>query len=216
MNYIIHNRYQQDREEIRIWLIHSILKASGVWGSGLDTLLTSLREIINEHGNERFPTQQIRSAMARRGKSLVFDQEEIEDLSDMDHKDKRLLSLLSLLFPFAADFGNQFHIDHVFPKSFFTKNRLNKAGVDPGAIDKYKEWCNRLANTQLLLGPKNLEKAQTLPLDWLKREFPDEIRRNEHVRKYCLGEVPEKISEFGEFYQTRRGLLKNRITELLA
>jgi hypothetical protein len=45
-NYVTHSRFASDRELIREWLIRSLLKASGVWGSGLDTLLTALRETI--------------------------------------------------------------------------------------------------------------------------------------------------------------------------
>ena len=33
-----HGKFAKDREAIRGWLIRSILKASGIWGSGLDTL----------------------------------------------------------------------------------------------------------------------------------------------------------------------------------
>ena len=45
-NYVTHSQYQVDRQTIRGWLIRSLLKASGIWGSGLDTLLTALRKTI--------------------------------------------------------------------------------------------------------------------------------------------------------------------------
>ena len=43
-NYVTHGQFATDREKIRKWLACSLLKASGIWGSGLDTLLTALRE----------------------------------------------------------------------------------------------------------------------------------------------------------------------------
>lgn len=202
------------RKEIRKWLIHSILKSSGIWGSGLDTLLTALREVINEHGNEQFPEKQIRSAMSRRGKSLAFEEEEIEELVDMRYGDKRLFGLLSLLFDF-VDLRNLLHIDHIFPKSCFTDKKLNEAEIISDQAADYKDWSNRLANLQLLLGQKNLEKQQKLPSDWLNQEFLDESKREAYINNHCLGEVPETMSEFSEFYNTRRDLLKGNITQLL-
>ena len=42
--YLTHSEFQSDRNAIRRWLMRSLLK-SGVWGSGLDTLLTRLVHI---------------------------------------------------------------------------------------------------------------------------------------------------------------------------
>ena len=39
-------QHADNRSAIQGWLTRSILKASGIWGSGLDTLLTALREVI--------------------------------------------------------------------------------------------------------------------------------------------------------------------------
>ena len=47
-NYVTHSQFRSDREAIRVWLIRSLLKSSGIWGSGLDTLLTALREVIQK------------------------------------------------------------------------------------------------------------------------------------------------------------------------
>ena len=51
-SFLSHNRHEEDRRRIRGWLIRSLLK-SGVWGSGLDTLLTALRKVIREDGTHR-------------------------------------------------------------------------------------------------------------------------------------------------------------------
>ena len=54
--------------------------------------------------------------MAKRGKSLLFGEEEIDELVEMRYGDKRLFALLSLLFPFVDVTNHHFHIDHVFPE----------------------------------------------------------------------------------------------------
>src|SRR5664280_710059 len=69
-NYVTHTQYQADRQAIRGWLIRSLLKASGIWGSGLDTLLTALRKTIQTEGASVFPVAAIRQVMAAGGKSL--------------------------------------------------------------------------------------------------------------------------------------------------
>ena len=78
-------------------MIASLLKPSGIWGSGLDTLLTLLRQIIR-HDHTNFPTRALGEAMRSRGKGLAFDRDEIDELTDMRYGDKRVFSLLSLMF----------------------------------------------------------------------------------------------------------------------
>ena len=125
--FLTQSAYRDDREAIRGWLVRSLLKASGIWGSGLDTLLTALRTTITNEGTDAFPAQALGTVMARRGKSLSFEPDEIEELLDMDYGDRRVFALLSLCYPF-VDLRNQFHIDHVFPRALATPARLRRAG----------------------------------------------------------------------------------------
>ena len=69
--------------------------------------------------------------MRVRGKSLTFEEEELEHL--VESKD-RTFTLLTLLFPFVDLQNNKFHIDHVFPKSRFSFRRLHLDGVTEGDI----------------------------------------------------------------------------------
>ena len=66
--FLSHSTYRQDRDAIRSWLIRSLLKR-GIWGSGLDSLLTAVRSVIDTHGSEAFPTAQLEATMRVRGKS---------------------------------------------------------------------------------------------------------------------------------------------------
>ena len=161
-SYLDAHQYADDRKSVRRWLVTSLLK-SGIWGSGLDTLLTSLRDAIREHGIEGFPATALEEAMARRGKYLRFEEEEVQDLVDVSYGDKRAFCLLSLLYP-TMDLRNRFHIDHVFPYSRFkTDARLAQEGVAPEHYKAYRDRANRLANLQLLEGTTNQEKSDRLP-----------------------------------------------------
>ena len=210
-----HERYAEDRKAMRGWLVRSILKASGIWGSGLDTLLTVLREVLRNSQNGHFPEAELRVAMAKRGKGLVFTLEEVEDLADMRISDRRVFALLALLSPFINFQHHQFHIDHVFPKSRFTPTRLRHAGVGDEQFDDFVDCVNRIANLQLLDGAINLEKQAKLPTEWIERQFPNEESRQHYHNLYFLGDVPRKITMFKEFYVKRRERLQNRIAELV-
>ena len=212
-SFLTHTKFEQDRNDIREWIIRSLLK-SGVWGSGLDTLLTDLRRAIGESDTDSFPVARIREAMARRGRQLVFDDEEIEDLADMRYGDRLTFALLSLLFPF-VDLRNQFHVDHIFPASRFTDRRLKGACVPDDKIAAFKERKDRLGNLQLLQGAVNIEKSATMPAEWLSKTYANDTSRREYEERHLLGYVPDSINEFDTFYDARRERLKNRIGHLL-
>lgn len=207
--------YRADREAIRGWLIRSLLKASGIWGSGLDTLLTALRDVIRERGDHGFPSGQMRQVMAQRGKSLEFSEEEVEDLADMGFSDRRVFGLLSLLSPFIDFQHHQFHIDHVFPKSRFGRGRLRDAGIDEDQMANYVDCANRIGNLQLLDGVVNLEKRARLPLEWMEEAYPNEEARQHYSERYFLNDIPRKMTGFLDFYEMRRSRLQGRISELV-
>jgi hypothetical protein len=213
-NYLTHSSFSTDRETIRGWLVRSLLKASGIWGSGLDTLLTALRSTIQTSGADYFPAVALRETMARRGKTLSFETEEIEELADLDYGDKRLFPLLSILYPF-VDLRNQFHMDHIFPWSMFTTQRLRRAGVAEERVDSFRDHANRIANLQLLEGAVNNEKRAKLPLDWLMARYPNTADRQHYEQLQDLGAVPAEITGFDAFYEQRRERLKSRISSMI-
>ena len=215
LNFSSHSRYKEDRDAIRLWLTRSILKASGIWGSGLDTLLTALREVLRTTEGDHFPTASLSAVMVQRGKSLDFTPEEIDDLADLEVADRRVFALLTLLFPFVDVRTHHFHIDHVFPKSSFSPVRLRTAGVAEEQVETFTDYVNRLGNLQLLEGVVNNEKRAKLPVVWMRECWPDEEARRRYRDRYLLGEVPEELAGFVPFYLARRELLRERIVELV-
>ena len=201
-----------DREAIRQWLIASFLKPSGIWGSGLDTLLTALREVIRSN-HARFPTDAVRDEMRSRGKSLAFNADEVDDLTELRCGDKRTFALLSLAFPH-LDLRQHFHIDHVCPKSRFTPAKLGASGFDTAQAERLRDSADRLPNLQLLEGHENLHKRATWPTEWLQTFDSDDVRTN-YVTTHLLDEVADGIEGFETFYEARRQRLKSRITGLL-
>ena len=212
-SYLTHKSHDDDRKNIREWFIKSLLK-SGIWGSGLDTLLAALRDTIREHGTSHFPYHEIREVMAPRGKSISFEPEEIDELADMSYGDKNLFALMSLLFPFIKR-GHIFHMDHIFPKGRFTDSNLQKASMPEDEIEQIKENANRIANLQLLDGTENKEKHATMPLHWITEKYPEENGRQSHMHLHLLDGLSDNLADFPAFYDRRREAIKKRIAEIL-
>jgi hypothetical protein len=212
--YLTTAKYAEDRGRVRVWLTKSILKSSGIWGSGLDTLLTQLRETIKQHGDVAFPIDELEVSMARRGKSLAFSDEELEELVELKYGEPRTFALLSLLFPF-VDAQHHFHVDHVFARALFTKGRLRKAGLSEEGVETFMDSRDLLPNLQLLEGSANVEKQQKLPSEWLEQAYLDVASRANYCDKHVLGDVPEKLVDFTSFFDARRGQLRKRVAELL-
>ena len=208
------DRFLNDRKVIRGWLTRSILKESGIWGSGLDTLLTALRGVIRNSDGPEFPARELRRVMAQRGKTLDFVEEEMEDLTDMRLGDRRIFPLLTMLFPHLESRDGS-DIDHVFPKSRFTPRRLKTACIVDEQIEAFRDRCDRLANLQLLDRSVNNEKRATLPADWLDVHCPDDQARQSYCDRHLLGDVPREIKDFTGYYKIRRQKLRDRIAGLV-
>ena len=208
------DKYVSDRRTIRGWLTRSILKESGIWGSGLDTLLSALREGIRGSNGAEFPVMELRRVMAQRGKTLDFVEEEIEELADMRSSDSRIFPLLTMLFP-DMESRDGSDVDHVFPKSKFTPTRLTDADVDGERVDVFRDLSERVANLQLLDRSVNNEKRVTLPVEWLDVHCLSAEARRFYCERHLLGEVPQEIACFEEFYSKRRKKLRGRIRELV-
>ena len=211
--YLTHSQFEDDRQAIRRWLIRSLLK-SGIWSSGLDPLLTALRQIIKDNHHNGFPVAQIHAEMRSRKKELTFEDGEIEGLVDMQYDNRLTFALLSLLFPF-VDLRNQFHVDHIFPRARFTRRRLMDACVPDVKIDDFIQRRDGLANLQLLEGPANLEKSTQMPAEWLTETYSCPTSRQDYLDRHLLGEVPHVMVKFDSFYDVRRERLKARIEQLL-
>jgi len=202
-----------DRLILQQWVTRSLIKR-GVWGSGLDTLLTRIRDALRVSTPPGFPMAAVESAMAAVGKSLGFEAAEIDELLNLKYRGQRTFSVLSVLYP-GLDLGKKFHEDHIFPKSRFTRKRLAAAGITAGKIDDYLEKVNLLPNLQLLAGTANIEKQDSLPPDWIARAFPTDEKRSTYLRENDLDGLSLELEDFQTFYDWRKARLRDRLLKAL-
>ena len=212
-SYVDAAAHREDRERVRQWVIRTLLK-QGVWGSGLDTLLTRLRRAIRQHGVGGFPVEALEREMAALGKNPRLTDEELELLVETPIDNRRTFPLLALLYP-GVDVRNEFHIDHVFPRSRFTTKQLSEAGVSPDLHDIFQDLRDRLPNLQLLEGPVNTSKQATMPLEWVERHFTDDAARGGWLAANDLTRLPGDLAGFVDFYEERRRLMLGRLQRLV-
>lgn len=205
------HHHASDRDSIRLWLIRSLLKR-GFWGAGVDSLLGALRSTIHEYGAMRFPSGELYDMLRGRGRSLSFEDEELEDLIE---NTRRAFLLLSLLFPSSLLRDSVVHIDHVFPRSRFTRSRLRKAGVLEDEIERSIEHSNRLPNMQLLNETENMEKSDHMPRVWIDKFYDTDEARESVVNAHDLGVIPQDLAGFNGWYEARRERMLQRLRKIL-
>lgn len=213
-NYLTSPAHAFDREAIKRWVQRALIKA-GVWGSGLDRLLTGLRAVIKKDGADGWPTEGVEREMSRQGKPLQFQMTEVDDLLDARYGSKRMFPLLALLYP-GVDPREQFHEDHIFPRSILrSKTKLRAATVPEDRLDQFIDLCDRVPNLQLLRGADNIGKSDKLPLEWLDGHFPTIDQRESWLREYDAIGMPADVLDFPAFFGRRRGRMRTRLAQLL-
>lgn len=202
-----------DRLALQRWVTRSLVKR-GIWGSGLDTLLTRIRDVLQDNSDSGFPAEAIEDAMAVAGKSLTFESAEIDELLNLKYGGQRTFSVLSVLYP-GLDLSKKFHEDHIFPKSRFTKKKLLNAGIPIGKVDEYLAAVNLLPNLQLLAGTANIEKQDSLPAAWIESAFPSEDKRSTYLSDNDLDGLSLDLGEFLPFFEERKRRVRERLITVL-
>lgn len=217
---------RDDREALRSWVLRSLI-VRGVWGSGLDTLLRDLREVIRSEGSQSFPLASFEKAMALRGKSLAVTDELIEDVMNLEYGKPRTFAVLATLFPH-VDTRNVFHVDHIFPAALLQKKALSglKAGdgttlLSESEVADLISRRDRLPNLELLQGLENIGKSDTAPDEWLAQAYPASDVRSAFLDRNALPTaLPHSVTDFIAFYDTRRdnleALIRTRLRTLIA
>ncbi|GAA9199709.1 hypothetical protein BTM363_11180 [Helicobacter pylori] len=103
---------------------------------------------------------------------LKITNDAIEDMVFFNSHD-RVFPVLQILYPNLNCKTTTFHIDHIYPKSKFKKNKK---------LDK--DFCgNHLYNLQLLEGAENQAKKDKDPEVWLKEEYKNEQAIEEYKKR---------------------------------
>ena len=121
---------------------------------------------------------------------------------------------MSILYPW-ADMRNNFHVDHMYPKSAFTVKRLEKRGITGDAIPFYINNYNYLGNLQLLEAIPNIQKSNMDFDEWLEQYVPKEARDDYKKKHLIPTSVSLSFDNFEKFFKAREQLIYNTLLEEL-
>lgn len=208
-SYIDSSGTSKDREVLKSWLLRTLLK-QGIWGSGLDTLLTRIRSAISANRGPAFPSKAIEEQMSLMGKNISFEQSDIDDVLNLKYGSARTFAALAIIYP-GLDLTKEFHQDHIFPKSKFTDSKLRELGVPPEQFEEYKSKFDLLPNLQLLAGTANSEKLAKIPDVWVSSAFATDDLRQTYLRENDLWDLALDFNSFNETFEARKSRIAERL-----
>lgn len=201
-------KYRKDRDIIKKWLNVVLIKQ--VFGRSSDTVLSQIRQTFTDDVKNSpikgvcntYPTE------FKKVKNMNVDDDFIEEILYTQKDDKYAFSILSLLYPNLDYKNNNFHKDHIHPKSDFSN--LSKKDKDNYGYASY----NSIYNLQLLDANENESKNSKLLKEWVEKNTDKNNRRN-FLKKHIIPDVDLSIKNFGEFFEERKKLLIKKLRVLL-
>jgi hypothetical protein len=202
-NFVASSNYAEDRKLLKKWFIASLLNR--VFSFMPDGLLKPVRTIIDDNPGS-FPFDKIANYFRGTNRDIIFTDDIIDNLLQTKYGTGDVLVVLSVLYPW-ADLKNNFHIDHIYPKSKFTPKKLEKKGIPSDKVEFYIDNVNFIGNLQLLEATPNEEKNNKDFDEWLKETFisPDQLKA--YKEKHYIPDVDLSFGNFEEFLMEREKLI---------
>ena len=207
-NFEVSSNTVNNRKKIKKWLTMSLIKRA--FGGQADSILRPLREVIKANGNNEFPLDEIINRLRGTSKTIVFTDDDIETLLELQYGRADTLMVLMMLYP-SLDYNNKFHIDHIYPKSKFTKTSLLKNGIAHDKVEEYMNHVNDISNLQLLAAIPNIEKQDKDFEEWFAEICPTDTDKIQYRKINYLPEMQYSYVEFLQFVSDRRKKIKNQL-----
>jgi uncharacterized protein with ParB-like and HNH nuclease domain len=204
--------YKEDRAVIKKWLHVVLIKK--LFGGSPDTVLSQIRKAFTNDVSKKaievttplFPTEIINKNVKR---DAGITDEFIDEVLWTQKDDAYAFSILALLYPNLDYVNNNFHKDHLHPEIKY-KTLLKKVKTE-----YLWERYNSILNLQMLDANENMSKQNIELSAWVKG------RKNRSSLIQFLDNhlIPQKVSlelsDFEEFIEKRRILLKRKLKEIL-
>lgn len=209
--FVTGTEFKEDREIIRKWLLVSFVKK--IFGGKSDNFLSQIRKSFTDDVEKNpvsndlssFPAEQINVQIR---KDTIIDDNSIEDLLKTQYEDSYAFSILALLFPTLDYRNNNFHKDHLHPKTGYKK-------IDPSlkkVIDE--KTFNSILNLQMLDANENMAKNACDLESWVSKETQSKPR-SEFLKAHHLPDVSFKIENIDVFFSERKTILAAKLKEIL-
>lgn len=210
-NFLESGKHDDNRKVILEWLVKTLTKR--VFSGTPDSLYPPLRKIINENTGS-FPLQQITEHFRGKPKSIVFTEDELDNLLEFEYGSPFTYGILTLLYPgLSSQF--KYQIDHIHPRKFFNERQLLKLGLaTPEERQEYYSRFNRLPNLQLLKGTVNTEKNGT-PFKEFLEDHVGSKSTAQFISDHFLPQTDYSLENFIDFYEQRKIIIKDKLAKVL-
>ena len=179
-----------------------------------DGVLKPIREIIQNAGTNEFPLEKIIEKFKGTNRSLIFTDDDITNLLFAKYGKGNTAVIMSVLYPW-ADMRNHFHIDHMYPKSLFTRKSLSKKGLNEEEINFAMDNFNYLANLQLLEAIPNIEKSNQEFSEWINQTIPAEAINEYKIKHLIPANIELSFKNFETFFEEREALITKKLKQEL-
>jgi hypothetical protein len=203
--------YASDRQKMRRWLSRALLKQT--FSGTPDNVLRPVRQTISSNFSE-FPETDIYKALSRTAKSMAFDEPQIDALLDSRYGQPNTFTILAMLYPWLK-YDQHFHIDHIFPRSMFSKKKLQKLGIPEDQWGILLDHKDDLGNLQLLQGKQNQNKSDKEFEAWLQEIAPQPQELKAYKENHFIPDIDLSLANFPRFLQARTEIIKNKLIDLL-
>lgn len=194
----------KDKNNIQNWFILNTIR--NVFSGSSDNTLKSCQEVLNNCDSNKFPYSELNAKLAQEPK---LSDTEIGNYLMTPYATKYSFLLLSLLYPDRDWLDKKYNEDHIFPKTEFTRAKLEKRGYSTDRIDAYMQYFNTLLNLELLADDENKVKNSQSFDDWIKTR--DLNFKDRHL-------IPQMaqydFDHFLDFIEERKKLIIERLKEL--
>lgn len=205
------NKGKEDRAIIQKWLTLTLLKS--IFGGQTDAVLTSIRKVIKSNiTKDIFPFADIVYEFSNNpSKNYRLDDEFIDGVLHARYDDNDTFYILSIMYPDLDYYNQNFHKDHLHPKSFFEdqKNIISTYPQEDIEFCSDPEHWDSILNLQLLNGLSNQSKLAKPLKDWVE---DNDIKTDS---MFISNNTSLDIKDFKSFIEERRKNIKEYLSKIL-
>lgn len=211
---------EPNKKEIKNYLISSLLRK--VFSTKGDAVLRTIRvnmrkenksiEEVYELKNQNFEFSEFIKMKLPGDHRLNLNDEDIEEILQEKKGTAYTFMVLSLLYPHYKWNNTVIHQDHIHPFASFSTEKLKAIGLQKPEIAKWQEYANQLPNLELLLSKENESKNDTPFDNWLSLQK----NRYEYLKRNYIPNVSFDFSNFIEFFEKRKEIMKREIKNIFS
>jgi hypothetical protein len=191
---------------IRQWLLRSMINS--VFSDGIGSTLLRIRNHITSTC-KYFPLDVFMEEEVKKGKTLIIEDEQAEDILEYKKGDARVIPLLMEISHNST--SKKYDADHIWPQVSISTNkaiRKNYPTVSDDDLKMFKHYCDIIVNLEILDPGVNKSKNDTLYGEWIKKN----PQNKSYFEDNCIPQdMTYEYEKFLEFIDKRKILLTNAI-----